>query len=44
MVAHTDNPVVAHTDNDASGITVSISGDALGSARKSSCPGAKLAD
>ncbi len=30
----TGNPMVAHTSNDAPGITVSTSGDALGSARK----------
>ena len=30
----TGNPMVTHTSNDASGITVSASGDALGSARK----------
>ncbi len=35
------NPVVALTDNDASGITVTASGDALNSGRKSSVSGSQ---
>ncbi len=35
------DPVVAHADNDVSGITVSASGDALGSAWKHSVPGSQ---
>ncbi len=37
----TGNPMVAHTSNDASGITVSASGDALGSARKPTVHGSQ---